>query len=871
MVAVAHLNDRAHDARAVRVVKREADDARIRLRDRRGHGGEPRVRVVDEDFQGHRKARFRLRNVAPLDVHPAGGIGLGAALGVRAVGAVHGKALPRTAEAADVVARNRVAAGSEMKARAFAPLDDDGGEVLGLRPVFALFGEHLVADREDAVQNRGGETLPEPDRGVEGRKALGPELLENELSHVVGQSREVDPFAFGQVFKSQPPEPHRFVELAVPQILTDFGARAPRMDVLQPRGRGRGVGARDDFDLVAVTEFAREGLGFAVHAGRLGVVADIGVDFVRKVDRARSARQRDDLPLRGKDIDAVREEVDLDVFEEFRAVGARTLDFEEILEPGGRAGLKAACVLVAVEPVNENAVLVDAVHLFGTDLVFDRRSVRTDHGRVKALVAVHLRNRDEIFEARVYGFVEAMEAPERKVAVVERAHDHAEAVNVERVGKGLVLFAHLVVDAVNRLVAPEDAHADSVAGELLAGLIHDALKDGTSLVSELQHVLVENLVAEGVAVCKGELLQLAKDVVEPQAVRERHVDVERLAGDAGALFGAHHAEGAHVVQTVGKLHENDAHVARHRKEHLAKAFGLGDFVRRKAQLVELRDAVDDVRHLGAEEVRHLDFACLRVFENVVHEAGRNRLRVHAPGGENARDGKGMRDVGLARLAELPEVRVVGVAVGASNVLDVRGREVHLDRVEELRRGHDRRGRLGGEKRQVGVGQMTRVGRRVRAGPFGLVVFLSEPEGRNGARGLREGLRLGVGSLVARGVEVLGQRGNVDGHDGNPSGSVGFFVAETPIDSNASREFAAPDPKAGMPKNGESENKFGRAPRVLGAPPGTSGRRSSGGFSACINITARAGAFRDPLRPSRFHEARSRWACPWRRPSGRSPG
>ena len=197
--------------------------------------------------------------------------------------------------------------------------------------------------------------------------------------------------------------------------------------------------------------------------------------------------------------------------------------------------------------MDENPVLVHAVHLFGADLVFDRRSVRTDHGRVKALVAVHLRNRNEVLEARVHGFVKSVQTAECEVAVVERAHDQTEPVNIERVGKRLMLFAHLVVDAVNRFVAPENAHADPVAGELLARLVHDALEYGASLVAKLQDVLVEHLVAEGVAVREGELLQLAKDVVETESVCERHVDVERFAGDARALFGAHHAEGARRV------------------------------------------------------------------------------------------------------------------------------------------------------------------------------------------------------------------------------------------------------------------------------------------------------------------------------------
>ena len=72
---------------------------------------------------------------------------------------------------------------------------------------------------------------------------------------------------------------------------------------------------------------------------------------------------------------------------------------------------------------------------------------------MQALVTVELRNGDEVLEAAVDGLVESVQGAERKVAVVDRAHDDAEAVDVECVRERLVVLAHLVVDAVDRLRA----------------------------------------------------------------------------------------------------------------------------------------------------------------------------------------------------------------------------------------------------------------------------------------------------------------------------------------------------------------------------------------------------------------------------------
>jgi hypothetical protein len=96
------------------------------------------------------------------------------------------------------------------------------------------------------------------------------------------------------------------------------------------------------------------------------------------------------------------------------------------------------------------------------------------------------------------------------------------------------------------------------------------------------------------SVAEGQLLQLAIQVVEAEPVGDRRVDLQRLAGDAAALVGAHRVQRAHVVQPVGQLDEDHAHVARHRQQHLAEVFGLRVLDRLELDLVELGDAVDQV-------------------------------------------------------------------------------------------------------------------------------------------------------------------------------------------------------------------------------------------------------------------------------------
>ena len=334
----------------------------------------------------------------------------------------------------------------------------------------------------------------------------------------------------------------------------------------------------------------------------------------------------------------------------------------------------------------------------------------------------------------MHGFVEGVQSAERTVAVFLRAHDHAEAVDVERFGEGLVIFTHLVVDAVDRLVAADHAGADAVLGKDLLRFGKDLFEDRAAVVAAQQNVFVENPIAEGITVREGEFLKFAEDLVETEPVRDRHVNVERFLPDAGTLFRTHHAQGAHVVETVGELHENHADVPRHGEEHLAETFRLSDFVRGKAEFVEFGDAVHQFRHLNAEALGHFLLAQRRVFENVVHEPRLNRGGIELPGGENRRDRDRVRDVGFARFAELSQVRAVGVAVGFADLGDFGFRHVLLAALDQVARRGERRHGLCGKERQVRVRHLVRGGRfHEGSAQEGLRIKTSDRARRRGRR------------------------------------------------------------------------------------------------------------------------------------------
>jgi hypothetical protein len=110
-----------------------------------------------------------------------------------------------------------------------------------------------------------------------------------------------------------------------------------------------------------------------------------------------------------------------------------------------------------------------------------------------------------------------------------------DVVDLREVG---VLLAHLAVDRVERLLASRDLHLQLVLRE---GLLHvgaaHARRCRAGAAGAL-HGLVQRRVAPRVQVLEAQVLQLAVGLVQAQPVRDRRVDVQRLARDALALARA---------------------------------------------------------------------------------------------------------------------------------------------------------------------------------------------------------------------------------------------------------------------------------------------------------------------------------------------
>ncbi len=181
-----------------------------------------------------------------------------------------------------------------------------------------------------------------------------------------------------------------------------------------------------------------------------------------------------------------------------------------------------------------------------------------------------------------------------------------------------------------------------------------------------RHHLLDLGVALGVQGGEGQVLELPAHLLHAEAVGQRRVDVEGLLGRAALLPLGHHGQGAHVVQPVGQLDQEDPPVVRHGDEHLADGGGLLGLLGVELQPVQLGDAVDHAGHAVAEGLGDGLEGEAGVLHGVVQEGGGHRLGVEAELGHDRGHGHRVGDVGLAGAPELPLVGLHGRPAGVDD-------------------------------------------------------------------------------------------------------------------------------------------------------------------------------------------------------------
>jgi len=185
----------------------------------------------------------------------------------------------------------------------------------------------------------------------------------------------------------------------------------------------------------------------------------------------------------------------------------------------------------------------------------------------------------------------------------------------------------------------------------------DPLNVGFAFGARLPQCFPELFVGFRMEVLEGEIFQLPFQLCQTQPVGKWGVDGERLARNRLAPLRRKRCKGAHVVQPVGKLDQDDAHIADEREQELAVGLGFGDL----AVLDDAGDlghAVHDFGDGGAEFGLDVSKSERGVFDDVVQQSSSNGDVVQGNVSSNdPGDLHRMCPVGFARGAEAILVRL----------------------------------------------------------------------------------------------------------------------------------------------------------------------------------------------------------------------
>ena len=184
-------------------------------------------------------------------------------------------------------------------------------------------------------------------------------------------------------------------------------------------------------------------------------------------------------------------------------------------------------------------------------------------------------------------------------------------------------------------------------------------------------------------VAEAEFLELLAHALHAHAPGKRRVDLHRLLGDAQALVFRHVVERAHVVQPVGELDQQHAHVLGDRQQQLAQVFRLLRLLRDEVELLQLGQALDQLADVGTEQLVDLRPRRRRVLDRVVQQRDRDRRLVEMHVGQDGGDFERMREVRVARGALLMTMLLHGIDIGPVEQRLVHVRLVALNALDKL--------------------------------------------------------------------------------------------------------------------------------------------------------------------------------------------
>ena len=166
---------------------------------------------------------------------------------------------------------------------------------------------------------------------------------------------------------------------------------------------------------------------------------------------------------------------------------------------------------------------------------------------------------------------------------------------------------------------------------------------------------------------EAQIFKFPLDPVDTESSRERNIDIHGLLSFLNLFLGSLVSQCTHVVETVGKLDEDDSDVIRHGHEHLTDIVSLLldlGIVSDHAELgIDLGNAVNEIGDGGAEELAQELHIGRCVLYRIMKKGPRESLCINIEFSKDLGDRDRVDDVHLPRLSSLIPVCLISKKEG----------------------------------------------------------------------------------------------------------------------------------------------------------------------------------------------------------------
>ena len=252
------------------------------------------------------------------------------------------------------------------------------------------------------------------------------------------------------------------------------------------------------------------------------------MDGVGEVDGRGAGGQGHDLALGRENEDLVVEHLDLQRVD--IVLGVRLLLCLQQAANPFKLLFVAALDALLVFPVCGDAVFRRFVHLPGADLHLEGDALPADDGGVQALIHIGLGGGNIILKTPGHQIEQVVDVTQHIITVGNGINDHPESIHIIQLAYALALCLHFAVDGIDVLDAAVNCAVDADRGQTGGDLALDGLHKFVGLGLMGLKVLHDLIVARGVEILEAGILQLPFDLLHAETVRQRGVDVHRLAG-----------------------------------------------------------------------------------------------------------------------------------------------------------------------------------------------------------------------------------------------------------------------------------------------------------------------------------------------------